>query len=103
VLVKPRYSQPLEVVEGERSCALDRMQKYVFDTDILELTGTTYDYPSIQYKDRNASEIEGYVVEVFVNGTRVAADIQPADTKRQIDQVKADKEKGQGEQKRKRF
>jgi hypothetical protein len=74
----------LRAVTGERNCTVEPTKSCSFETDVLELRGS--------------SKVLGYAVEVFINGERVAADIQPPDTKSRIEQAV-----GEGEQKRHQF
>ena len=82
----------LSVVEGERNCSLDLGQRYSFDTDVIELSaavaGTDYSGSRWNY----GGKVLGYAIEVFVDGKPVTADIQPGDTKKRIEQVRADEQ-----------
>jgi hypothetical protein len=93
VLVKPRGKTTLEVVEGKQACSLNVGSKFVFETDKLELRGTMRHTTAGQYQFPHSAKIIGYAVEVFIRDVRAAADIQPPDTKRKIEQLKAEKEK----------
>jgi len=89
--------QNLRVVEGEKTCKLEFGKSFNFETDVIELTGWE-SVSSGMYRSESGAKVIGYAVEVFCNGERVASDIQPADTKKKIDQTK-----GEGEQKRHQF
>ncbi len=94
ILVKPGKKNQPEIIEGEQTCSLNLGTKYVFDTDIVELTGTKLESSDGQYRRDDSSRVLGYAVEVFIGNQRVAADIQPIDTKGKVEALKAEKEKG---------
>src|ERR1043166_1757249 len=83
----------LDIVEGERTCSLDLGQRYSFDTDVIELSaamaGSDYSGSRWNY----GGKVLGYAVEVFVDRKPGASEIQPSDTKKRIEQVKADEQK----------
>jgi hypothetical protein len=93
ILVKPVGNAPLEFIEGEKTCSLALGGKYVFDTDVLELGGKKWQTSDGQYRQDDSSKVLGCAVEAFIGNQRVAADVQPADTKRKIDELKTQKEK----------
>ena len=92
-----RRADPMHVVSGEKSCTLEFGKNCSVDTDVIELSGWESVDGGFRRSEYGAKLI-GYCVEVFVNDQRVAADIQPPDTKAKIEQ-----ESGQGEQKRHKF
>lgn len=92
VLVQPANRKDPQIIEGERSCSLNLGQKFSFDTDVIELSGTKVETSDGQYRRSNTSQIAGYAVEVFLNDKRVAADIQPTDAKRKMEDAKAGKD-----------
>jgi hypothetical protein len=92
VVVQPANRKEPQLIEGERACSLNLSQKFAFDTDVIELSGKKWETSDGQYRRDDSSKILGYAVEVFLNDKRVAADIQPTDTKRKIEELKGGKE-----------
>ena len=97
VLVQPVDRKEPQLVEGERTCSLNLGQKFSFDTDVIELSGTKTETSDGQYRRDNSSRIIGYAVEAFLNDKRVAADMQPADAKKKIDDARGATGKSQQE------
>lgn len=85
------------VIQGEKNVTLDFAKSTSMETDVIELSGWESIDAGRRSTDFNA-KVMGYSVEVFCNDQRVAADIQPADTKAKIDQIN-----GGSEQKRHSF
>jgi hypothetical protein len=86
----------LKVLDGERTCSLQVGQRFAFDTDSVDLssvhTGNSYTTRANQY----GGDIRGYCVEVSTaDGKLLASEIQPPDTKQQLDQVRAKDRKDQ--------
>jgi hypothetical protein len=81
-----RQSNPMRVVNGEKTCTLEFGKTCSFDTDVIEAAG----WESVEGGNRRSeygAKVVGYCVEVFVNDQRVASDIQPPDTKTKIEQA----------------
>jgi hypothetical protein len=98
VLVQPyvRYDQ-LRVVDGSKSVDIPFGKSFVFETDIIELTG--YEWRTSEGgRHQHSAEILGYAVEVYIGDKLVASDIKPSDAKRKIEQVS-----GRSEQRRQRY
>ncbi len=88
LLIKTRAVQQFKVIEGERTCNIGLGQKYAFDTDIVELSGSQWQNNASGARSENSAEVAGYVVEVLKEGRIITSDITPADTKRRIEQLK---------------
>ena len=90
ILYKPRstYTE-VQIVEGEKTCTLGVGQKFICETDPVDLQGTaTISSYSGRYKSGYNAQIIGYAVDVLVKGAIVTSDIQPSDTKKRIEQAK---------------
>ena len=91
------YDSGMRVVEGERKVdELGIGQKFSFDTDVIQLSGTQTDGNSSYYyggtsRTKTGSEIAGYVVEVYSGGRVIGSEILPIDTKKKIAALKAPK------------
>jgi hypothetical protein len=88
LLIKTRVVPEFKVVEGERTCSIGLGQKYVFDTDIVELSGSQWQNNWTGSRSGSSAEVAGYAVEVLSGDRIVASEIIPADTKRRIEQLK---------------
>jgi hypothetical protein len=84
LLVKYYNEIQRRVVEGTKTCSLQAGQSFTFSTKKLKFK------PSGDYMSHLEADIEGYAVEAFVGGQRVAADIRPPQIKAKIDEVRAD-------------
>ena len=92
ILYKPRsYSSMLALLEGERTCSIALGQKYVFETDPVEVDSVQGSYGHSSYRDR--AEIVGYVIEVYSGKKILVADAQPQDSKDRIKKYKDSEEK----------
>ena len=98
ILVKAlRQTDPNPIIEGEQTTNLERGEKFSMATDVLELG--RYWRSSYSGTDRTThAEIQGYVIEVIVDGKVAVADIKPPDTKKRIDQLKAAKQQDKAKQ-----
>lgn len=88
LLIKTRVVPEFKVIEGERTCSIGLGQKYAFDTDIVELSGTQWQDNRTGSRSEKSAEVAGYVVEVLKEGRIIASDITPADTKHRIEELK---------------
>lgn len=75
------------ILEGERKCSIERIQKCVFESDPIEIAA----YVKKEYYSRYKSDITAYYVEALVDGVVVAADIQPSNAKLRIQEEKGKK------------
>lgn len=78
-----------QVVDGEKTATIDGTKTFSFDTEPVQFTEwqrKTTD-ARVNSVTKQGSDIEGYAVEVFVDGKLLASDIQPADVKKRIDEA----------------
>jgi hypothetical protein len=79
----------LKTLEGERTCSLAVGQKYIFDTESLNLSSVSSSMPYTTKLSHQGGEVLGYVVEVLVGDALAAKEISPPDTKSRIEKLKA--------------
>jgi hypothetical protein len=93
LLVKPRWEDEPELIEGERKVNLGFGQTFTFQTDTVVLSGTKYK-STYGYSSKSGAELLGYSIEVYQDDKLIAAENNPGDTRRRIDALK--QKRGQG-------
>ena len=94
ILVKPATGTDLKLVEGERACSLNFGQKFSFDTDLVQLSGKTWQSRDGRHRKTELAQIVGYAVEVHIGDRIVSSAIEPADIKHKIELLRG----GEGKQ-----
>jgi hypothetical protein len=92
ILYKPRnYSSMLSLMGGDRTCSLGLGQKFVFETDAVEIDSVQGSYGHSTY--RNRAEIVACLIEVCAGKKILVSDAQPPDAKETIKKYKDAEEK----------
>ncbi len=90
IVVRPPAQSKLapQVVEGSKTTDLQRGRKFSFDTDVLEL-GSIWKSSYSGTQTGSKAEVEGYMVEVLVDGKVVRTESNPVGLGARIRQLKS--------------
>jgi hypothetical protein len=86
VLVQPKSSSEIKLIEDTKTCDLQRSQTYTLETDVFALTSFSR-YYGTSTRTFNA-ELLGYMVEVIVNGKVSTFEARPLDIKQRIEHLR---------------